>query len=99
MPPSPPTVCGQTTLEPLVSKVPLSCVPPWTFFEFAGLTDRNMNWSVCRPLFRLVYEPGTAERSDLQVASEPPERRGRESQRDDVSTSVPSERMRPPSEP
>src|SRR3954469_12719726 len=88
MPPSPPTVSGQTTLEPLVSNVPLSCVPPCTFFEFAGLTDRCWNCSVCSPLFMLVYAPGTAESSDLHWASAAPDS-GRESHRDDVSTSVP----------
>ena len=27
-PPSPYMICGQTTAEPVVSNVPLSCVPP-----------------------------------------------------------------------
>src|SRR4051812_2136675 len=98
MPPSPPTVCGQTTEEPLVSNVPLSCVPPCTFFEFAGFTDRCWNCSVCRPLFMFVYAPGTAESSDLHCGSCAAVR-WRESHRADVSTRVPSDRIRPPSEP
>src|SRR6266545_2979721 len=95
---SPVIVCGQTTFEPEVSNVPLSCVPPWTFFAFAGFTDRLWNCSVCRPLFRLVYAPGTADSSCLQrlrLGSVRP----RPSQRDEMSTSVPSDRIRPPSEP
>ena len=83
----------------MVSKVPLSCVPPCTSFGFAGFTDRFWNCSVGRFLFRLVYAPGTAESSDLQTATSLLDSFERESQRDDVSTTVPSDRISPPSEP
>src|SRR5438105_2254457 len=69
-----------------------------TFFTLAGFTDRLWNWIVFRPLFRLVSVVGTADSSCLQRMSESPES-PRESQREDVSLRVPSERMTPPSEP
>src|SRR5438477_12118887 len=69
-----------------------------TFFTFAGFTDRLWNCSVLRPLFRLVSTLGTADSSCLQRVSPSPES-PRESQRDDVSASVPLERITPPSEP
>src|SRR5262245_3002926 len=97
-PPSPKMVCGQTTLDPVVSNVPLSCVPPCTSFEFPGLTERLWNCSVCRPLFRLVYEPGAADSSCLHRLKFGSTRL-RPSHLAEMSTSVPSERMSPPSSP
>src|SRR5438874_2798675 len=97
-PPSPKMVCGHVTEEPVVSNVPLSCVPPCTSFAFAGLTDRLWNCKVCRPLFRLVHVVGARAKSCLQrlsAGSESP----RPSQRLEMSVNVPSDRIRPPSEP
>src|ERR671937_2325701 len=95
-------ICGQRSVEPYVWNVPLSCVPPITLSTLAGLTDRLWNWRVFSPLFRLVSVVGTADssclhRASLSAAFVPVN--VRESQRDDVSLSVPSERMTPPSEP
>src|SRR6266404_6717405 len=97
-PPSPKMVCGHVTDEPVVSKVPLSCVPPCTSFAFAGFTDRLWNCKVCRPLFRLVHDVGARDKSCWHRARltrpspRPP-------QRLEMSVNVPSDRIRPPSEP
>src|SRR5882724_7671958 len=97
-PPSPKMVCGQVTLEPVVSNVPLSWVPPCTSFAFAGFTDRLWNCSVWSPLFRLVYDVGARDKSCLQRLSAGSIRL-RPSQRLEMSVNVPSDRIRPPSEP
>src|SRR6266446_7507017 len=97
-PPSPKIVCGQVTAEPVVSNVPLSCVPPCTSFAFAGFTERLWNWRVCSPLFRLVQVVGARDKSCLQRLSDGSER-PRPSQRPEISVNVPSDRIRPPSEP
>src|SRR5256885_11060745 len=97
-PPSPKIVCGHVTDEPVVSKVPLSCVPPCTSFAFAGFTDRLWNCSVWSPLFRLVYEVGARDNSCLQRLRFG-SIRFRPSQRLEMSVNVPSDRISPPSEP
>src|SRR5213595_1696958 len=97
-PPSPKMVCGHVTDEPVVSNVPLSCVPPCTFFAFAGFTDRLWNCKVWSPLFKLVYSVGARDRSclhRLSAGSASP----RPSQRLEMSVNVPFDRIRPPSEP
>src|SRR4051812_47224434 len=91
-------VCGHTTEEPMVSKVPLSCVPPCTSFGLAGFTDKLWNCKVFRPLLRLVHRDGTADSSHLHCCRSDP-LRPRLSQRAEVSLNVPSDRMTPPSEP
>src|SRR5205807_10605009 len=96
--PSPSIVCGHVTLEPVVSKVPLSWVPPCTSLAFAGFTDRLWNCSVWSPLFRLVYDVGARDKSCWQRARDAPLRPTRP-QRLEMSVNVPSDRIRPPSEP
>ncbi len=97
-PPSPKIVCGHVVVEPCVSNVPLSCVPPWMFFELRGFTERLWNCSVWRPLFRLVYVLGTADSSCWQrVSSEPTS--PRPEHRLEALASVPLDSIRPPSEP
>src|SRR2546430_16803678 len=98
-PPSPKIVCGHVTEEPVVSNVPLSWVPPCTSLAFAGFTDRLWNCRVCRPLFRLVHVVGARDNSCLQRLSSVAERPPRPSQRLEISVNVPSDRIRPPSEP
>src|ERR1700737_4822635 len=97
-PPSPKIVCGHVTEEPVVSNVPLSCVPPCTFFGLAGFTDRLWNCRVCSPSFRLVHVVGARDKSCLQRLSAGSVR-PRPSQRLEMSVNVPSDRIRPPSEP
>src|SRR5215208_5639999 len=95
-PPSPQIVIGQTTLEPPYSNVPLSCVPPMRFFGSVGFADRLWNWSVERPLFRLVSVVGTRDSSCWHSARFAPVT-PRVAQSPEVSAKSPLERTRPPS--
>src|SRR5215213_5222380 len=97
-PPSPYMICGQTTDEPVVSNVPLSCVPPWRCFGLSAATDRLWNCSVERPLFRSYSCVGTAESSCLQRAMLVGPS-GRVSHCPEMSAKLPLVRTRPPSEP
>src|SRR5215510_6015275 len=91
-------ICGQTTYPPVVSNVPLSCVPPIRFFGSNRLTERLWNCSVESRLFRLYRYVGTRESSCWQSVSPPPES-PRAAHWDETSAKAPLERIRPPSEP
>src|SRR5262245_28892535 len=65
-------IWGQTTAEPFVSSVPLSCVPPWRCLGLSGATERLWNWSVERPSFRLDNWVGIRESSCWQSARSSP---------------------------
>src|SRR4029453_14967248 len=91
-------ICGQTTADPVVSNVPLSCVPPIRFLESNGLTDRLWNCSVDRPLFKLNRCEGTRESSCWHNVKPFPVR-PRAAHCAETSVKSPLERMSPPSEP
>src|SRR5215510_10717006 len=91
-------IWGQTTAEPVVSSVPLSCVPPWTCFGLSGATERLWNWSVESPLFRLKSFEGTAD-SNCRHVARLKGLRGRLLHCGEMSENVPLDRTSPPSEP
>jgi hypothetical protein len=91
-------VLRQTTGLPPFSQVPLSCVPPCSRFLSCGLTDRLVNCSVVRPLLTLSSLDGIAESICLQRAFWSAFRSRRaSSHHDERSTSLPLERITPPS--
>src|SRR6266542_3729897 len=91
-------ICGQTTDEPVVSNVPLSCVPPCRCFASSAATDRLWNWSVESPLFMLYRYDGTADSSCWQSVRPEPVR-PRSVHCDEMSANSPLERISPPSVP
>src|SRR6266540_4245748 len=91
-------ICGQTTEEPYVSNVPLSCVPPCRCFGLSGATERLWNWSVESDLFMLYRYVGTAERSCWQSARFAP-LSPRAAHCDEMSAKLPLDRISPPSVP
>src|SRR5438552_6897369 len=92
-------ICGHTTAEPVVSNVPLSCVPPCRCLELSAATERLWNCRVERPLFRLYRYEGTAESICWHVArSSPLSPRGLP-HCDEMSVKIPLDRTNPPSEP
>src|SRR5262245_1689984 len=91
-------ICGQTTAEPVVSNVPLSCVPPCRCLGLSEATDRLWNCSVDRPLFMLNRCDGTAESSCWHSARFAP-LMPRELHCEEMLVKFPLERMRPPSPP
>src|SRR6516164_317872 len=92
-------ICGHTTAEPVVSKVPLSCVPPCRCFGLSGATDRLWNCNVESPLFRLNKREGTLDSSCWQSARFAPLSPRYVVHCDEISEKLPLERMSPPSEP
>src|SRR5438552_11529384 len=92
-------ICGHTTAEPVVSNVPLSCVPPCRCLESSAATERLWNCKVESPLFRLERWLGTCDKSCWQSArSSPLSPRGLVHCAE-MFANAPSERTRPPSEP
>src|SRR5262245_406716 len=89
-------VFSHLTAFPSDSQVPLSCVPPCRILALNGLTDKLWNWSVVRPLLRLVSSDGMLESIWWQRASEFAER-FRLSHHDERSTRSPLDRITPPS--
>src|SRR6266498_5489758 len=97
-PPSPIIVFSHVTVSPADCHVPLSCVPPCRSVTSCGLTERLWNWSVDRPLFRLVSFDGMRESSCLQRTSlSPLSPRLGSSHHEERSTNSPLERITPPS--
>src|SRR5438132_5312382 len=95
-------ICGQVLVsQPGFDHVPLSCVPPSTSQDCAGLMATLMNWSVSRFLLTCEIVVGTCERMRLQLArlATPSSGRSFELQRDERSENAPSVRITPPSEP
>src|SRR2546429_515689 len=97
-------ICGQlfwSQLGSLFDHVPLSCVPPWTSHEFAGLIATLMNWSVSRLRSVCVVSFGTFDSIRMQFArlAAPSSGRSFELQRPERSANVPLVRTTPPSEP
>src|SRR5262245_32556272 len=97
-------ICGQSFVSQdglLFDHVPLSCVPPMTSHEFAGLMATLMNWSVFRFVSVCVISVGTRESIRAQFArlAAPSSGRSFELQRDGMSPNEPSVRITPPSEP
>src|SRR5439155_26490460 len=91
-------ICGQTFVDPVVSNVPLSCVPPIRFFGSNALTDRLWNCSVESVLFRSNRNVGTRE-SNCWQSVKFPSVRPRDAHSEEMSAKAPLDRIKPPSEP
>src|SRR5919108_2876554 len=85
-------------MDPYVSNVPLSCVPPCTCLKLSAATDTLWNCKVESPLLRLYKFAGTRERSCWHRAKLAPARL-RLAHCAEISVKVPVERIKPPSEP
>src|SRR5512138_3676496 len=91
-------ICGHTTAEPVVSYVPLSCVPPCRCFGLSPATEKLWNCSVDNPLFRLNRCFGTRESNCLHAVICEPES-PRSSHWYETSLKSPLDRTMPPSDP
>src|ERR1700682_1291573 len=95
-PPSPMIVLTHLLVLPPFSQVPLSCVPPWSWFLSKGLTDRLWNCRVVNPLFMPVSRVGTCDSScsqrDFMGSTSP-----RGPHQLDTLANSPLDRMMPPS--